>query len=88
VLRAAGKSVACSGIVFEGTGFKMAAVRAIVTGLTMLARPEFPHLVFADVQEASKWMCARLPSLGASGEIGIWSAVNELRDLIGRLPVP
>lgn len=84
VLRGAGKAVRGSAIVFEGTGFKMAAVRAIVTGLTMLARPEFPHVVFADLHEASAWVAAYLSGAGSGRDVTIWSAVSELRDIAAR----
>lgn len=84
VLRNAGKSVRGSAIVFEGTGFKMAAVRAIVTGLTMLARPEFPHVVFADLHEASAWVAAYLSGANSGRDATIWSSVSELRDVAAR----
>jgi hypothetical protein len=42
-------------VVFEGTGFRAAAVRSVVTGLTMLARQAFPHKVFSAADVALEW---------------------------------
>jgi len=39
----------------EGTGFKAASVRAIVSGVNALARPRFPHSVHSSVADASRW---------------------------------
>jgi hypothetical protein len=49
-----------SAVVHEGTGFRSAAVRGVVTGLTMLARQAFPHRVFATVEEGSRWLVGSL----------------------------
>src|SRR5690606_30899909 len=55
-LLAAGRGrLACSSLVYPGTGFWAAAARAFVTGLTMLARPGFPHVAFATAAEAADW---------------------------------
>jgi hypothetical protein len=40
----------------------MASVRALVAGVTMLARPGFPHEVFATVEEAAAWHARLLPT--------------------------
>ena len=47
-----------SGVVHEGTGFRAAAVRSVVTGLAMLARLPYPHRVFASVELASHWFAS------------------------------
>ncbi len=52
--------VRCSTVVYEGHGFRAAAVRGIVTGLSMLARLPFPHNVFAAVPIAVEWQIAHL----------------------------
>ena len=41
--------IKASAVAFEGQGFRAAAVRGVVTGLTALARQPFPHKVFAHV---------------------------------------
>ena len=49
-----------SAVAFEGTGFRAAAVRGVVTSLTLLARQPFPHKVFSTVEEAARWYEAEL----------------------------
>lgn len=49
-----------SAVAFEGAGFRAAAVRGVVTGLTMLARQPYPHKVFATMSEAAQWLCSSL----------------------------
>lgn len=48
--------VKASALVHEGEGFRAAAVRGVVTGLTMLATVPYPHKVFATVEEGGRWM--------------------------------
>lgn len=40
-----GAYIKCSSVLMEGTGFRAAAVRSVVTGLTLLARQTYPHRV-------------------------------------------
>jgi hypothetical protein len=53
--------IKASAVVFEGEGFRAAAVRSVVTGVSMLAKQAFPHRVFAHVDEAASWMGPKLP---------------------------
>jgi hypothetical protein len=48
--------VSHSAIVFEGHGFRAAMVRSIVTSITSLSNPGFPHRVFAKLPQAAAWM--------------------------------
>jgi hypothetical protein len=50
--------------VFEGTGFGVAAVRAVMTGIGLLVGPPYPHKLFATVSSASVWMSEILKSRG------------------------
>lgn len=50
----AGKTI-FSAVVQEGTGFRAAAVRGVVTGLAMVARMPYPHRVFGTPTEAARW---------------------------------
>lgn len=61
MLQEARRTVACSAMVAPGTGFRIAAGRAMVTGLTMLVRPGFPHVVFSTLEEAAEWQSRLLP---------------------------
>lgn len=47
--------IVCSSLIFPGTGFFAATARAFVTGLTLVARPGFPHTVFPAVHAAAEW---------------------------------
>jgi len=44
-----------SAVIHEGTGFRAAMVRGVVTGLTMVARLPYPHKIFATLEEAASW---------------------------------
>lgn len=63
-------ALAASAVVYPGEGFLMAAARAFVSGIAMLARPGFPHLVFPTRVEAADWMGRLLPK----GQGKFWSA--------------
>lgn len=56
--------IVASAVVHEGSGFRAAAVRAVVTGLSMIARQPYPHKVFPEVQPAASWLCQS----GVSGQ--------------------
>ncbi len=47
-----------SAVVHEGSGFRAAAVRSVVTGLAMLARLSYPHQVFGSVEVAARWFAS------------------------------
>lgn len=60
----AGDKVLISGVAFEGDGFIGASIRGVVVGLTMLARQPYPHRVFKDVVDASRWIEAERARIG------------------------
>jgi hypothetical protein len=78
------EALSCSALVFEEAGFKMAAVRAIVSGITALARPGYPHVVFADVVKGVHWMHGLLPRSGGhpATPAGVGQALARLRQLL------
>jgi hypothetical protein len=55
-LRDASEVIRASGVVFEGSGFRAAAVRSIVISLTMLAGQKYPHKVFANLVETAGFL--------------------------------
>jgi hypothetical protein len=79
-----GGTIKSSAVAFEGTGFRAAAVRGVVTGLTMLARQPYPHRVFATVQDALTWLSSSLRET-AQLELDANSLVEELRALRERI---
>jgi hypothetical protein len=66
-----------SAVVFCGTGFKAAAVRAIATGLGMVVRRGFPHEVFAGIEEACGRLIANVATPGRSEPMA-WDLVNAV----------
>lgn len=63
-LKDAGSNVLISGVAFEGDGFIAASIRGVVVGLTMLAKQPYPHRVFKDVAEASRWIETERSTVG------------------------
>jgi len=56
LLRNASGQVERSALVFEGEGFRAASVRAVVAGLSLFSRPEYPHRVFPSVGAAGRFL--------------------------------
>jgi hypothetical protein len=50
----------CSAVIMEGTGFRAAAVRSVVTALNMLAKYPYPHRV-CDLEDAIGMFAQELP---------------------------
>lgn len=73
----------CVSAVYEGTGFKGAFVRGMLTSFQMLSRNKFPQKVFSTIDEAAKWTAQYLPGLGCeiSGPDEVVDAVKAVRDL-------
>ena len=65
-------------VVFEATGFKAAAVRAIVHAGQALSRPKFSHAVHQSVAAAAAWHAGLSPELSASE---LQEAVQAMREL-------
>lgn len=63
-LRDAGSNVLISGVAFEGDGFIAASIRGVVVGLTMIAHQPYPHRVFKDIVESSRWIESERTSIG------------------------
>jgi hypothetical protein len=63
LLRDANAYIQASAVVFEGDGFRAAAVRSVVTGLNLLARPKFEHKIFGDAGKAFAWLSTALRGL-------------------------
>jgi hypothetical protein len=80
-MRDASDHIKASAVVFEGTGFRAAAVRSVVVGLTMLARQKYPHKVFSGLIEATAWMEREL----AAAKLAESFTAQELGDAIASL---
>jgi len=62
-LRRGNGHVERSALVFEGEGFRAASVRAVVAGVSLFSRPDYPHRVFGNVRSAAVFL--------AGGKAGI-----------------
>ena len=72
--------IRCSAVILEGSGFRAATVRSVVTGLTMMSKHDFPHRI-CDVEGAAQLYAQVLPSVpGRSLDADtLRTAINELR---------
>ena len=66
LLKSFGTQIKASALVFEGEGFRAAAVRSVVVGLNLLARQPYPHRVFDAVSQAASWLAPLMSSAFAS----------------------
>lgn len=77
------RTIRCSAVIMEGTGFRAAAVRSVVTGFVLLGHHEFPHRI-CDVGDAVKMFTDVMP--GVTGRawdpIKTRAAIDELRRLV------
>lgn len=55
---------ACVGAVYEGTGFRAALVRGILTSFQLLSRSKYPQRTFSSVEECARWIFPLLAPLG------------------------
>ncbi len=84
-MRDPNNGIRASGVLFEGSGFRSAAVRSVVTGLTIIARQAFPHKVFANINDTADFL-APLLSEACGEDVGsqdIVAAVADIRSRVG-----
>ena len=83
LLRDFGPNLKASALVFEGQGFRAAAVRSVVVGLTLLAKQPYPHRVFDGPAIAATWLLAHFGAdeldITPSAFVG---RVNDARRLV------
>jgi hypothetical protein len=63
LLASGSQRILASALVFEGSGFHAAAVRSVVTGISLLARHTYPHRVFEKVSDAAAFLDRELHGL-------------------------
>ena len=76
------KAIQFFSVTHEGTGFKAASVRAIVSGVHALARPSFEHAVHSTVADASRWVAAQNRRIGRRDE---WQAIERVMQTLRRI---
>ena len=79
-----GSVIRCSAVVYEGDGFKAATLRAVVTGIAVLSRPIYPHVVFASTISAINWTARHYSHDGPVWAEQVRNAVDELRVTLDR----
>jgi hypothetical protein len=57
-LKSANGLVERHAVVFEGEGFRAASIRAVVAGVSLFSRPEFPSRVFGSIGAAARFLAA------------------------------
>jgi hypothetical protein len=75
------KRVVLSAVVYEGKGFRAAAVRGVVTGLTVLTRLPYPHTICASVSDAVCWFDSMGKSKSWTGAALAQALDDARRDL-------
>ena len=70
----------------EGTGFRGAAMRAVLSVLQLASRPPYPMEIFSGVDEGSRWLCTELRTrLGRAPEpLTLITAVRGLQTVPAR----
>ncbi len=61
--------LAFSVVTFEGVGFRAAAVRAVVAGISLLAKVPYPHKSFGCIEDAAIWVAMH----GGQGKASVGS---------------
>lgn len=78
-------SMVAAAQVVEGTGFRGAAMRAVLSMLQLTSRAPYPMSVFSGVPEGAAWLCMELHKrVGrAPDSRDVVNAVNECRSRLG-----
>jgi hypothetical protein len=69
----------------EGSGFQVATVRAILSGLDMMVRSRAPRKVFAELRPAVEWAVGHRSAPGPTAAV-LGTAIEEVRRTLTRSP--
>jgi hypothetical protein len=69
-------------VTHEGSGFKAASVRAIVSGVHALARPSFEHAVHSTVADAARWAANLNRQIGRTDD---WQAIERVMQTLRKM---
>jgi predicted phage tail protein len=74
---------ACVSAVFEGSGFRAALVRGVLTSFQLLSRTKYPQKVFSNIDDCAKWMFPQAQAVGmvVAGPEEIAMAVKMVRQM-------
>lgn len=65
-------------MIHEGSGFRAAAIRAILTSLVAISKQAFPYKIFKTVELGTTWMMETRPDIPSLEQLG--AVVSSLRD--------
>jgi hypothetical protein len=83
------RRIRCSAVVFTGTGFYAAAVRAMATGITQSSGASFSHAVFPAVPSALVWVDRHFSRDTLSLRLdSMTRALEQLRACVARRSAP
>jgi hypothetical protein len=88
VLKDLGPRCIASAFTYEGDGFRAAAVRAVLTGMTLINPPAMPHLVFQKVSDAGLWVRRIHAEAGDPAADSLPDAITQLRRELASTPEP
>ncbi len=55
---------ACVSAIFEGSGFRAAMIRGVLTGFQILSRTKYPQKIFASVGDCAAWVVPFVTPVG------------------------
>lgn len=78
-MRRSQDEIRASALVYEGDGFRAAAIRAVVTGINLVTKTAYPHKIFGSVSSAADWMCELGGPRWRGSSSNLSGAVDSLR---------
>lgn len=89
LLRENTDNISHSAVIQLGSGFRASIVRSIVTAVTLMSNPGYPHQVFSSIPDACSWMEANIETLR---DCTLSSRVDDFYNasltMNGRAPAP
>jgi hypothetical protein len=79
ILRSCRDDLICSAVAMEGSGFVVAAQRAVAIGLSMVAKQPFPHRIFASPQQAGEFVAEHFNEGPSASTDEIVRTLEEVR---------
>ena len=75
----------CVAAIFEGTGFRAALVRGIVTSFQLVSRSQYPQSVFSNVDDTARWSFP--PAKKSGAEVASPEEIAELLHAVRNMAV-
>jgi hypothetical protein len=75
---AGAQGVKASAVFFEGSGLRATIVRSVVTGLSLLAPPKFPHKVFGKLEESLVFLNGLLEATPGAARLVVSRSATQI----------